>query len=209
MAESQAKIGLSLSPREDQVRISLPRDFLPKEVEEKYTKIINRGKSVILSPIDYLNESIQTVSIPGISDITVEQEQPGGRHGDGESYRTARHINAEGTATHYDYTPTNILSKIDREITIQMRKNQGLYNYLMLYETAFYKVCKPFANRPQDDLITIELLNESGNVTAKIKIMQPRLQGIDGIQFSYNKQERSTDLFDVKFKFNNIDIDFY
>ena len=41
----------------------------------------------------------------------------------------------------------------------------------------------------------------------RIKLFQPRIDGIEGLQFSYNKLERQTETFDVKFRFNNIDFD--
>lgn len=66
---------LSLSPRYDLFRFALPKDFLPKEVEEKYARIINQNNAVITSPIEYLNESIQAINFPGISDIIVQQQQ--------------------------------------------------------------------------------------------------------------------------------------
>ena len=66
---------LSLSPRYDLFRFELPKDFLPESVQEKYQKILSKNAGVIVSPIDYLNESIQSVHIPGINDLVVEQTQ--------------------------------------------------------------------------------------------------------------------------------------
>ena len=71
---------LSLSPRYDLFRFSLPKDFLPKEVEEKYMKMLSKDQSVLTTPIDYLNESIQGIDFPGISDIIVQQQQHGHNH---------------------------------------------------------------------------------------------------------------------------------
>ena len=66
---------LSLSPRYDLFRFSFPKDFIPSELEDKYRKIINKNQSVIVTPIDYLNESIQGVNFPGISDVLMQQQQ--------------------------------------------------------------------------------------------------------------------------------------
>jgi hypothetical protein len=71
---------LSLSPRLDLFVFKFPKDFLPKEIEEKYNKILNREKSVIRTSIDYLNESIQGVSFPGITDLLIEQTQYSPEH---------------------------------------------------------------------------------------------------------------------------------
>lgn len=72
---------LSLSPRYDLFRFNFPKDFLPKEVEEKYAKILAQDANVIHSPIDYLNESIQGVTFPGIKELLVEQDQSSKRLG--------------------------------------------------------------------------------------------------------------------------------
>ena len=100
------------------------------------------------------------------------------------------------------------MSQIGGEFTVTLRKNQGLYNYFMLYETIFYKVLKEYNNvTKQDDLFYIDILDESGKIIARIQLFQPRIDGIDGMEFSYNKLERQTETFDVKFRFNNIDFD--
>ena len=57
---------LSLSPRYDLIRFHLPKTFLPKDIEEKYTAILNKDAYTMTTAIDYLNESIQSVTMPGI-----------------------------------------------------------------------------------------------------------------------------------------------
>ena len=201
---------LSLSPRADLFVFRFPKDFLPAEIEQKYTKILSTNKSVISNPIDYLNESIQAVSLPGISDLLVEQEQISEHpenHANQKGLNGAR-INVEPVRKNVSYSPQNILSQIGGEFTVTLRKNQGLYNYFMMYETIFYKALKEYNNvTKQDDLFYIDILDESGKIIARIQLFQPRIDGIDGMEFSYNKLERQTETFDVKFRFNNIDFD--
>ena len=201
---------LSLSPRADLFVFRFPKDFLPAEIEQKYTKILSTNKSVISNPIDYLNESIQSVSLPGISDLLVEQEQISEHpenHAKQKGLNGAR-INVEPVRKNVSYSPQNILSQIGVEFIVTFRKNQGLYNYFMMYETIFYKVLKEYNNvTKQDDLFYIDILDESGKIIARIQLFQPRIDGIDGMEFSYNKLERQTETFDVKFRFNNIDFD--
>ena len=85
--------------------------------------------------------------------------------------------------------------------------NQGLYNYFMLYETIFYRICKPFLYKP-DDVLYIELLGEDGTIISRIKFFDVYIDGIDGLDFNFNKVERDAGTFDVNFKFNNIDYEF-
>jgi hypothetical protein len=201
---------LSLSPRLDLFVFRFPKDFLPEEIEKKYTILLNKEKSLIRTPIEYLNESIQGISFPGISDLLVEQQQIS-QHPENlkaQSGLKLKRVNVEPTRNNVTYSPKNILSQIGGEFTVTLRKNQGLYNYFMIYETIFYKVLKEYDNvTKKDDLFEIDILDSTGKVIGRVKLFQPRIDGIDGLEFSYNKLERQVETFDLKFRFNNIDFD--
>jgi hypothetical protein len=201
---------LSLSPRLDLFVFRFPKDFLPEEIEKKYTILLNKEKSLIKTPIEYLNESIQGISFPGISDLLVEQQQIS-QHPENlkaQSGLKLKRVNVEPTRNNVTYSPKNILSQIGGEFTVTLRKNQGLYNYFMMYETIFYKVLKEYDNvTKKDDLFEIDILDSTGKVIGRVKLFQPRIDGIDGLEFSYNKLERQVETFDLKFRFNNIDFD--
>ena len=201
---------LSLSPRLDLFVFRFPKDFLPEEIEKKYTVLLNKEKSTIRTPIEYLNESVQGISFPGISDLLVEQQQIS-QHPENlnaQSGLKMKRVNVEPTRNNVTYSPKNILSQIGGEFTVTLRKNQGLYNYFMIYETIFYKVLKEYDNvTKEDDLFEIDILDSTGKVIGRVKLFQPRIDGIDGLEFSYNKLERQVETFDLKFRFNNIDFD--
>lgn len=201
---------LSLSPRMDLFVFKLPKDFLPDELYEKYQKILNKEKSVITEPIEYLNESIQGITFPGISDLLVEQQQHSPLHPQNSSVSKGlknTKNNVDAGRTNVSYSPANILSQLTGEFTVTFRKNQGLYNYWMLYESIFYKVLKQYLKSEKDDVFYITILNEDGVSVARLKLFQPRIDGIDGLEFNYNKVERESGTFDIKFRFNNIDFD--
>ena len=201
---------LSLSPRLDLFVFRFPKDFLPEEIEKKYTLLLNKEKSLIRTPIEYLNESIQGISFPGISDLLIEQQQ-NSQHPENlnaQSGLKMKRVNVEPARNNVTYSPKNILSQIGGEFTVTLRKNQGLYNYFMIYETIFYKVLKEYDNvTKEDDLFEIDILDSTGKVIGRVKLFQPRIDGIDGLEFSYNKLERQVETFDLKFRFNNIDFD--
>lgn len=193
---------LSLSPRYDLFKFSFPKDFLPNEIIERYSAILNKDSAVIYSPIDYLNESIQGVDFPGISDVLIQQVQHGHNSIVGKNK-----INVEPQHEITYTSPENPLSKINPEFKVTFRMNQGLYNYFMLYETIFYHICKP-TSRPVDPVLYIELLNEEGIIVSRIKFIDVYINGIDGLEFQYDKTKRDTNTFDVSFRFNNIDFEF-
>ena len=193
---------LSLTPRYDLFRFSFPKDFLPEAVEKKYSSIINKNPGVLYTPIDYLNESIQGVNFPGISDILVQQTQ----HGSNSIIRKHGRINVEPNHNMIYQTPANPLDKIEMSFKVTFRMNHGLYNYFMIYETIFHQLCKPNEHGHQP-LYKIELMNEDGTVNSIITFQDVLIDGIDGLDFNYNKIERDSGTFDVTFKFANIDFE--
>lgn len=194
---------LSLSPRYDLFRFSFPKDFIPPHIEEKYLNIINKTPGVITTPIDYLNESIQGINIPGISDILIQQQQ----HSFNNIQRMSNKINTEPKREAVYRSTANPLEKIGQEFKITFRMNQGLYNYFMLYEIIMLQMIKP-GEVDQQPILTLEILNEVGEVIAQVCYKGVLIDGIDGMDFNYNKIERDAGTFDVTFKFNNIDFIF-
>lgn len=194
---------LSLSPRYDLFRFAFPKDFIPQSIEEKYLKIINKTPGVLTTPIDYLNESIQGINIPGISDVLIQQQQ----HSSNNIQRLPHKINVEPKREAVYRSTANPLEKIGQEFKITFRMNQGLYNYFMLYEIILMQMTKP-GEVDQQPILILEIMNEEGEVIAKIYYKGVLIDNIDGLDFNYNKIERDTGTFDVSFKFNNIDFEF-
>lgn len=199
---------LSLSPRFDLFKFKLPKDFLADQVTEKYQIILNETPGVITKPIDYLNESIQGISFPGMTDLLVVQQQPGGSN-------PIRRVNSPGLGRinrepihDINYQSTiNPLENIDKEFRVSFRLNQGLFNYFMIYETIFYRACKQ-TRMPCDKVFTVDLLGETGEVVSHILYKDVYIDGIDGLDFTFSKIDREASTFDVKFRFNNIDFEF-
>lgn len=194
---------LSLSPRYDLFRFHLPKTFLPPEIEAKYTAILNKDAYTMTTAIDYLNESIQGVTMPGINDLTTTQIQ----HGSNNIKRTSNKTNVEGSHEITYLTTGNPLEKIDKEFKVTFRSNNGLLNYFMLYETAFYYACREY-EWDCEPVMYIELLNEDGTVLSRVKYIDVHFSGMDGLDFNYSKIERESDTFDITFKFNNIDFEY-
>ena len=197
---------LSLSPRFDLFRFVLPLDFLPKSIEEKYYKLLSQNAGVLQKPIDYLNESIQSISIPGISELNINQNQIS-YNGIKRSQQKLGKINVEPTHEQTYLSSDNPLAKISKEFKVTFRMNQGLYNYFMIYETIFHRYLKNIGEQ-QDKVFMIDLLDETGKITSRIKLFDVFINGIDGLDFTYSKVDRESSTFDVTFNFNNIDFVF-
>ena len=197
---------LSLTPRFDLFKFLLPVDFLPESIVGKYRNILIQGAGVMQSPIDYLNESIQSITIPGITDLNIVQQQTS-HNSINRTQRNLGRINTEPTHEQTYLGSDNPLSKISKEFKVTFRLNQGLYNYFMVYETIFYRYLKNIGEQ-QDELFMIDLLDETGKITSRIKLFDVFIDGIDGLDFTYSKVDRESSSFDVTFKFNNIDFEF-
>lgn len=197
---------LSLSPRFDLFKFLLPIDFLPESIEGKYRNVLVQNAGVLQSPIDYLNESIQSISLPGFSDLNISQNQ-NSRNGIIRTQRNLGRINVEPTHEQTYIGSENPLSKINKEFKVTFRLNQGLYNYFMIYETIFHRYLKDIGEQ-QDEIFMIDLLDETGKITSRIKLMDVFIDGIEGLDFTYSKVDRESNTFDVTFKFNNIDFIF-
>ncbi len=195
---------LSLSPRFDLFKFAFPKDFLPDEVSGKYTDIISKNPGVVTTPIDYLNESIQSITIPGMTDLLIVQQQ----HETNTNKVKLHKFNVEPKHDINYLSSANPLEKLGKDFKVTFRQNQGLYNYFMIYETIFHRYTKTENIRPYDPVFLIDILNESGNVISRIKLKDVFIDGIDGLDFNYNKVERDSSTFDVTFKFNNIDFVF-
>ena len=197
---------LSLSPRYDLIRFHLPKTFIPPTVEEKYTKWLNTDAYTMKSSIDYLNESIQGVTMPGIQGLTMTQQQHGSNNIRLDSIK--KRINVEPMHEINHISSGNPLEKMDKEFKVTFRTNQGLLNYFMLYETAFHYACREY-RWEAEPIMYIEILNEDGTVISKVKFIDVYIEGIEGLDFNYSKIDRESNTFDVTFKFNNIDFEYF
>ena len=197
---------LSLSPRYDLIRFHLPKTFIPPTVEEKYTKWLNTDAYTMKSSIDYLNESIKGVTMPGIQGLTMTQQQHGSNNIRLDSIK--KRINVEPMHEINHISSGNPLEKMDKEFKVTFRTNQGLLNYFMLYETAFHYACREY-RWDAEPVMYIEILNEDGTVISKVKFIDVYIDGIEGLDFNYSKIDRESNTFDVTFKFNNIDFEYF
>lgn len=237
---------LSLSPRYDLIRFYLPKTFIPDEIASKYTEKLLSDAYTLNNAIDYLNESIQGVTIPGLSGLTIVQQQHGynqigaphtntfisklskpaadidvitstemsdtvdtmAKDSKTQLTRINKRINVEPKHDITYLSSGNPLEKLDKEFKVTFRSNQGLLNYFMLYETAFYYACREHRWMPEQ-IMMMDILNEDGTVISRITFYDVYIDGIDGIEFTYNKIEREANVFDVTFKFNNINFEYF
>ena len=129
----------SLSGNRDGFRLILPDEFIPDEIQEKYTKILKDSHSFITKPIEFLNETIQKVEVLGFSSGTVAQQQT--NHGN--PVRLPGRIEQnwmQGGASDVNYrSVASPAALVDHTLNIDFRHTLGYVNYFLLFESFCYQ----------------------------------------------------------------------
>ncbi len=187
---------LSLKSRKDAFRIILPNEFIPKEINEKYTKVLVDSHSFIVKPIDFINESIQSVAVFGFNDMTMNQEQL-------RYYQNSKSSMPLGNANFNYRSFTNPEQLLDKTLTLTFRHTLGYLNYFILMETAFKQYHRDTDYDSLPDAFFLDMLNENGAVYARVKLSNPMIDGMDMLNLTYSSPVAESDTFNVIFKYTD------
>lgn len=198
----------SLKGRQDGFRLLLPQEFICDEINDKYAKILQNQKSFFTKPIDFLNETIQSVQVLGFSDGTVNQPQPGIGHPLIDPNRVKQNKFLH-TATDFTYrSEVNPLQLIDKTLNITFRHTLGFLNYFLLFENFWYLYSRDKQYKDISFTFNIDIINQNGQVYSKIVLYDPIIHGIDMLDLNYTKPVAESQTFTVIFKYSNIDYQF-
>lgn len=198
----------SLKGRQDGFRLLLPQEFICDEINDKYAKILQNQKSFFTKPIDFLNETIQSVQVLGFSDGTVNQPQPGIGHPLIDPNRVKQNKFLH-TATDFTYrSEVNPLQLIDKTLNITFRHTLGFLNYFLLFENFWYLYSRDKQYKDISFTFNIDIINQNGQVYSKIVLYDPIIHGIDMLDLDYTKPVAESQTFTVIFKYSNIDYQF-
>lgn len=199
----------TLKGRRDGFKLTLPKEFIPKVIEEKYSNIINSNRSFIVKPIDFLNETIQAVDVLGFNDASVVQSQPGGK---GEPILNQNRIKQNEfmhMANDVSYRSTvNPQMLIDKTLNITFRHTLGFVNYFMLFESFLYMYSRDMEYKDMPQYITIDLFDKVGSIYSRILLEHPIIDGIDMLSFDYTKPIAESDTFKLVIKYSAFDYQF-
>lgn len=198
----------TLKGRQDAFRIILPKEFICEEIEEKYAQILRSKNSFYHKPIDFLNETIQSVQVFGFQNATFQQLQSSkGKPLIDSNRRKENDFNYP--TSEYSYraadSPVNL---IDKTINIVFRHTLGYLNYFLLFENFFYQYSR---DRFYDELvprISVDIFNERGSVYSRILLDYPLLQSMDMLDFNYSNPVAQSQTFTTVFKYSNFDFQF-
>lgn len=199
---------MQLKGRQDRYRLLLPEDVIPKEINNKYAKVLQSQHSFIYKPIDLLNESIQKIQVLGFNGGTMEQRQS---HR-GDPLRSPSRINENNMMHSADAipyrSPAGPVSLIDKTLNVDFRHQTGFLNYFLLFESFFYQYSRDTATDALPDVFPIEIFNERGEVYCRLMLYDPVIDGMDMLDLDFTQTVAQSQTFRVVFKYSNIDFEF-
>ena len=154
-----------LNSRNNLFNFKFPRNFIPKEVADKYRKYLNRMPGNLMSePIDYINYSIQGIAIPGISFDPISQAPN------------------DGTTT-YHRGSIPIQNTIERQFTVEMQLLDGYINYWIMQDTLLYYYSKA-KREPFIDDLKLQILDGEGIHVMSAVFEKPIMNSISELELN-------------------------
>lgn len=197
-----------LKGRQDGFRLLFPKEFLVPQVEEKYSKILAEKHGFYLSPIDFINESIQKVNVLGFQNATVQQQQPSR----GEPTIDPNRVEQNKflyAATDYNYrNGVSPISLTDRTFNVTFRHSLGYLNYFILFENFWYQFARDMKYEDLMQRLSIDIINEKGSIYSRIVLFYPLINGMDMLEFDYSQPIAQSQTFNVEFKYSDFDFEF-
>lgn len=167
---------------------NIPSDFLPQEVINKYNPILEKNWIQYENVLDYLNSTIKTVDLPGLSIDTPEQTIVRGKK---INYKPAKNVNDIVTAREFTAT----MRSVDSDLNYWIMYDIFMKHYLDVYHTHQ----KPFS---------IMALDIHRDAIYQINFYQIIFKSMSDMKFDYSQQKIASKEFNLSFTFNFFDIDF-
>jgi len=198
----------ALRGRQDYFRLNFPKEFIAKEIEEKYTKVLQDKHSFIITPIDFINETIQSVEVLGFTDATVEQQQTGrGTHAISSDRIMQNKFLHTSSGVNYR-SEKNPIDLIDKTLNVNFRHTLGFVNYFLLFENFFYQYQRDTKYEQLIPNLFIDIMDNIGNIYSRIEIIHPVISGMDMLALDFTQPLAQSQTFKIEFKYSNLDFQF-
>jgi hypothetical protein len=178
---------MRLSSQSSQFIFNLPPNFLPAEIIQSYTPILEKNWIQYENVIDYLNSTIKSANFPGITLETPKQNLIRGKE---RMYKPA----------------TNVQDIVNHDITITFASVDADINYWIIFDivTKHYLDVDNLYLNPFT--ITAVDIHRDGIYTIMFK--EIILKSLSDNKFDYSQQKVSSKEFTLTFHFNFYDIEF-
>lgn len=178
---------MRLSSQSSQFVFNLPPNFIPSEIIQSYTPILEKNWIQYENVIDYLNSTIKSVSFPGLNFETPMQHLIRGKE---RMYKPAKNVQDIGG---HDATIT--FASVDADINYWIVFDILIKHYLdtdNLYLNPF----------------TITAVDIHRDGIYRISFREIILKSLSEISFNYSQQRVSSKEFNLTFHYNFFDIEF-
>lgn len=179
---------MRLSSQSSQFVFNLPSDFLPQEILDTYTPILEKNWIQYENVLDYLNSTIKSVSYPGLSIETPSQTLIRGKQ---RVYKPAKNIN--------DIVTTH-------DITVDFRSVDADLNYWLAYDI-FAKHYLDVINLYINPFM-ITVVDIWRDAIYRVKFMEIIAVSLSDNKFDYSSQKTNAKDFTMTFRFNFTELEF-
>jgi len=198
-----------LKTQKDGFRLLFPKNFLCEPVEEKYTKILKQKHGYFLTPIDFINETVQKVQVLGFANAVVQQNQTA--KGIQPLLDQSKQKQAEFAypASEFSYrSATSPIALTDRTLNVEFRHTLGYLNYFILFENFWYQYARDMNYKDMMQTLYVDILDEIGSIYSRIVLYYPFINSMDMLDFDYTQPISSSSTFKIEFKYSNFDFEF-
>lgn len=176
-----------LNTRASSYYFIFPRGFFPDRVKKKYEEYIKKQPIPYDNIQDFLNSTIQSITMPSLTAGTVEQVRKLGKI---IKYKNSMPVQ----------------DAFNKEFSISFRVVDGFINYWAFMETVLY-----FLNFKNEQLfiqeLPLRLLDNQGNIMISIKFSEVLILGFSELEMNATQYDPQDTSFTINFSANYLDID--
>tara|TARA_X000000368_G_scaffold218780_1_gene172648 strand:+ start:1428 stop:2030 length:603 start_codon:yes stop_codon:yes gene_type:complete len=179
---------MRLSSQGSQFVFNLPQDFIPQEILNSYTPLLEKNWVQYENVLDYLNSTIKSINLPGISFETPQQMLVRGKV---RKFKPATNVQ--------DILTTH-------EATVNFRSVDSDLNYWILFDI----IIKHYLNTDTNFLkpFSISVVDIHRDAIYTIHLKEIIIRSFSDLQFDYSQQKINTKEFTMTLHFNFYDIEF-
>lgn len=179
---------MRLSSQGSQFVFNLPQDFIPQEILNSYTPLLEKNWVQYENVLDYLNSTIKSINLPGISFDTPQQMLIRGKV---RKFKPSTNVQ--------DILTTH-------EATVNFRSVDSDLNYWILFDI----IIKHYLNTDTNFLkpFSISVVDIHRDAIYTIHLKEIIIKSFSDLQFDYSQQKINSKEFTMTLHFNFYDIEF-